>query len=596
MRGLPGGCRRSTGARGTAVATGTLVTLSFLLAAVTMPQSVAWARAEPGRAESGPVNAAEPRGDEPLAPVGSEPEAPPPADATVQRSCPRGHVALTFDDGPGRGTPVVLDALAAQQAPATFFPVGSAARQRPGLIARAVDEGHRVANHTDGHERLTALSDSGIRSTVTRADQALRRAGAAPLKLVRPPYGATSSRVQAVLAGAGYGHVLWSVDTHDWQGPTADQIASRALAGLEPGAVVLLHDGSPYASRSAAALPRIVGMGRQRGYCFGVLDERGRVVPGAPPAQKAAAGVSLEEIAGADRIGTSVAAANAGWSDGGAAEAVVATADRFAEPLVAAGLAGTVGGPLLLSWPTGLDGRVAAELSRLETRRVHLVGPFDADVGHELRDRDIEAIEIAGRDALDTSARTAHAIRERGGDTTAAYVASADDFADALSVSALAAHQQRPVLLTRGAVDRDRLASLTVELGVAELKVVGGTAAVSDEAVTGLTGLTDVERIAGPNRAATALALAQRTDALDWRRGPVIASGWAYSDGLSGGVLAGLWRRPVLLTAGERLSPEVHDWIRDRAVSQAFVLGGRAAIGDGPRCQLRTGLDRPTAC
>ena len=34
-------------------------------------------------------------------------------------------VALTYDDGPGRGTPEVLDRLARHEARATFFMVGS---------------------------------------------------------------------------------------------------------------------------------------------------------------------------------------------------------------------------------------------------------------------------------------------------------------------------------------------------------------------------------------------------------------------------------------------------------------------------------------
>ena len=67
-------------------------------------------------------------------------------------------VALTFDDGPNPAfTPEVLDILARENVPATFFAVGWAAERYPALARRAVDEGHSVQNHTWAHETLTRL-------------------------------------------------------------------------------------------------------------------------------------------------------------------------------------------------------------------------------------------------------------------------------------------------------------------------------------------------------------------------------------------------------------------------------------------------------
>jgi peptidoglycan/xylan/chitin deacetylase (PgdA/CDA1 family) len=216
------------------------------------------------------------------------------APAEAAAACSSGYVALTFDDGPSSvHTPAVLDILAARKVPATFFVVGRLAENRPALVKRMAKEGHAVANHTYGHENLARLSDAGIVSTVDKTDRAVRRAGVTPLRLVRPPYGATSARVRAVLRGAGYTHILWDVDPRDWESSAA-VIRSRVLSHLRDGAVILLHDGSSNAGQTRAALPGIIDGARSRGYCFGLLDGSGKVIrpsSAAPtsPSQPAAA-------------------------------------------------------------------------------------------------------------------------------------------------------------------------------------------------------------------------------------------------------------------------------------------------------------------
>jgi peptidoglycan/xylan/chitin deacetylase (PgdA/CDA1 family) len=205
---------------------------------------------------------------------------PPPAAAT---SCGAGYVALTFDDGPsGVHTPKVLDLLARHDVPATFFVLGSRVDSYPAVVRRAGAEGHALANHTYRHERLPRLSDSQIVSTVDATDRAIRRAGAEPLRLVRPPYGETSQRVRDVLARAGYAHILWSVDSRDWES-SSTLMTRRVLAEVRHGSVVLFHDGGSSAPRVLAALPTIIDELHRRGYCFVTLDARGRLVPPGPP-------------------------------------------------------------------------------------------------------------------------------------------------------------------------------------------------------------------------------------------------------------------------------------------------------------------------
>jgi peptidoglycan/xylan/chitin deacetylase (PgdA/CDA1 family) len=53
--------------------------------------------------------------------------------------------------------------------------------------------------------------------------------------------------------------VLWSVDPVDWaSGVTAAQIKQRVLRAVQPGSIVILHDGGGDRSATVAALPGII--------------------------------------------------------------------------------------------------------------------------------------------------------------------------------------------------------------------------------------------------------------------------------------------------------------------------------------------------
>lgn len=65
---------------------------------------------------------------------------------------PRGTVAITFDDGPHKHTPLILDELEKHEVPATFFVVGRGIKSfNYHLLQRMVAEGHTIGNHTYNH-------------------------------------------------------------------------------------------------------------------------------------------------------------------------------------------------------------------------------------------------------------------------------------------------------------------------------------------------------------------------------------------------------------------------------------------------------------
>jgi hypothetical protein len=78
--------------------------------------------------------------------------------------------------------------------------------------------------------------------------------------------------------------VLWDVDSNDWRGGSASQIAASILRQLRPheSNVVLQHDGVRNSPASVAAVPIVIRQARHRGYCFASLGPHGRMVPPVP--------------------------------------------------------------------------------------------------------------------------------------------------------------------------------------------------------------------------------------------------------------------------------------------------------------------------
>jgi peptidoglycan/xylan/chitin deacetylase (PgdA/CDA1 family) len=106
-----------------------------------------------------------------------------------------------------------------------------------------------------------------------------RVAGRRPT-LLRPPYGSDPGRFARVAARCDLeATVLWSVQSFDWQDPEPESIVEQVLAEVEPGAIVLFHDGQretndaqPRAA-TLAALPAALDGLRAERYEFVTVSE-----------------------------------------------------------------------------------------------------------------------------------------------------------------------------------------------------------------------------------------------------------------------------------------------------------------------------------
>ncbi|MGY4509423.1 chitooligosaccharide deacetylase NodB [Bradyrhizobium sp. USDA 3650] len=156
-------------------------------------------------------------------------------------------VYLSFDDGPNPlCTPAILDVLAQHRTPATFCVIGAYAAAQPQLIQRIIAEGHEVANHTMTHPDLAKCIADEVEYEILTTNKVIGMAcPGASLRHMRAPYGIWSKEAFAVSAKAELAALHWSVDPQDWSRPGVEAIVAAVLASVQPGAIVLLHDGCP---------------------------------------------------------------------------------------------------------------------------------------------------------------------------------------------------------------------------------------------------------------------------------------------------------------------------------------------------------------
>jgi len=170
---------------------------------------------------------------------------------------PPDSLVMTYDDGPGPNTLPIAEYLSDMGIEATFFVVGKFAEKQPKVLARLLELGHRLGNHTWTHYKegglAKQLADGGdiVKELQQTAD--LLGAAAKPIPF-RAPYGECPQAVAHVLSADAklnadhVGHIHWRIHAPDWaawrDGVDPIVVASwfRVEANTRKRGIVLLHD------------------------------------------------------------------------------------------------------------------------------------------------------------------------------------------------------------------------------------------------------------------------------------------------------------------------------------------------------------------
>lgn len=151
------------------------------------------------------------------------------------------YAALTFDDGPSTNTPELLKLLKKAGIPATFFVNGKTAGEYPQYMQSLAEQG-TIGNHTVSHTALTTLSAPEIKRELAGTQALITKETDQDFMMMRPPYGARNDFSTKTVDKLGYAEILWSADSEDALAQDWKAIAKKAIDGLGPGAVILMHD------------------------------------------------------------------------------------------------------------------------------------------------------------------------------------------------------------------------------------------------------------------------------------------------------------------------------------------------------------------
>jgi peptidoglycan/xylan/chitin deacetylase (PgdA/CDA1 family) len=181
-------------------------------------------------------------------------------------------IALTFDDGPHpHYTAKLLAILNYYRVPATFFMVGVQAERYPEWVQMVHQEGHEIGCHTYDHFRLVNLPlDEQIYQIEEFSSLINRLTGSKP-RLLRPPGGQYNQFTVDLMNRNGMALGLWTINTKD-TAPQADwrSIYRRVLEEVQPGAIILMHDGTDV---TVEMLPVLIETLQRRGYSFVTMSQ-----------------------------------------------------------------------------------------------------------------------------------------------------------------------------------------------------------------------------------------------------------------------------------------------------------------------------------
>lgn len=156
------------------------------------------------------------------------------------------YVAISFDAAWGADkTRQIMDVCDSYNVKATFFLVGFWIDKYPDMVAEISSRGFEIGTHSETHPQMSKLDESKINSELTLSCRKLVDITGKPVKLFRPPFGDYNNRLINAADNLGLYTIQWSVDSLDWKGLSAVQIAER-VQKAKSGDIILCHNNSDH--------------------------------------------------------------------------------------------------------------------------------------------------------------------------------------------------------------------------------------------------------------------------------------------------------------------------------------------------------------
>lgn len=265
----------------------------------------------------------------------------------------------------------------------------------------------------------------------------------------------------------------------------------------------------------------------------------------------------LDSLVGSDRYDTSIKISKQGWDN--ADNVVLINSSSISDALSATPFAKAKNAPILLTQNNNLNQLTENEISRLGAKNIYIIGGFnsvDANIEKYLKDKNLNVVRISGNDRYDTSIKLAKELNKENKLSKLVLVNGEKGLADAVSMGAVSAREEMPILLTNENDDMKAIEELIDNKDISKSYVVGGDSLFNKDIEDKLPSVT---KIAGEDRTET------NSKVIDYFYDNNVLDNLYIAkngenreddlvDALSVGVLAGKTESPVIL---------VGDGIRD---------------------------------
>ena len=302
--------------------------------------------------------------------------------------------------------------------------------------------------------------------------------------------------------------------------------------------------------------------------------------------------VNTLALGGDDVVDAAIAFSQATFPDG-ADTAILSREDLYADGFSSGAFQGRFDAPLLFTGSDDLDMRTGMELLRLGMDTVTILGGESAlspIVVNKLELAGLNVVRVGGPTRIETAVAAAELTHPDADQVVLvrAYPdhGSPDDqaYADLLAAGPFAASNGLPILMTTSDTLHPAVAEHLEASGVSGVTIIGGTSAVSQGIEDGLAanGLA-VDRIAGDNRYATAVAIAGARGFANASEADriIIAESTGRDDvwgpGFAATAHSDQHAAPVLLTEGPVIPVETMEFLA-QGLTDNLLDGGPAVV------------------
>ena len=137
--------------------------------------------------------------------------------------------------------PVMLETLKEHEVKANFFIEGQWAKENKSTLKMIDEQGHLIGNHGFNHPDMAKMTAQQIKEQITKTNDIIEAIIDKPVKWFAPPSGSFTDTVVKIADQEQMETILWTVDTIDWQKPSASVMINRVMDKVHPGATILMH-------------------------------------------------------------------------------------------------------------------------------------------------------------------------------------------------------------------------------------------------------------------------------------------------------------------------------------------------------------------